>query len=92
MSEWSATFRDLAQGVGALASFIFLGFLLLYFKRSNASKGKGGGGFFEDLFMSRKKRVEKRYLVYRGKHYPRKTVRPRVQRFFRELSRSKWGR
>lgn len=93
---WSDDFANLAVGVSALVSVLFVvGFALVIVTLvKRRARSSSGGGFFEGVFLSRRARVERRYLVLRGPHYPRKTVTAKVRWFLpaRILRRSRWGR
>lgn len=89
---WDVILRNVGQGIGALSDFFSLAFMALliiwFIKRAATSNSET----FDLLFHSRKSRIERRYLIYRGKHYPKKTIRVKTQRFLRDLGRHKWGR
>jgi hypothetical protein len=87
MVDWSADFRNVMQGLQA-ACVIFMYMAFLAWVTTYAKKNNN----FKTLFMSRRQRVESQFLVYRGKHYPKKTIKIRTQGLWRRFGKHKWGR
>jgi len=86
---WTENARNPAPTFGGIAGAAFTVLVVLFIlKMARAQRG----GFFEDIFMTRRRRIERRFLVYRGRHYPRKVVRVRVQRWLAALGPHKWGK
>jgi hypothetical protein len=83
-------FAALATGLFALASTVVLVLMVVVVLRFLSSVGGGLKGLF-----SRRARVEARYLVFRGPHYPKRYLRVRRWIGVPPLSarrRERWGR